>query len=69
MQTRNPASVLPDPVGAAISVSDPAATYGQPSACGVVGPSGNRRRNHSVTAGWNVSTTLSSIEAHSLSWV
>ena len=52
MATRNPASVLPDPVGAAISVSRPAAMSGQPWAWGSVGPSGNRRRNHSATTGW-----------------
>ena len=53
MATRNPASVLPEPVGAAINVSRPAAISGQPRACGSVGPSGKRRRNHSATAGWN----------------
>ncbi len=52
MPTRNPASVFPDPVGAAIRVSTPAAMWAQPSAWGRVGPSGNRRRNHSATAGW-----------------
>ena len=52
MHTRKPARVFPDPVGAAMSVSAPLAMCGQPSACGVVGPSGNRRRNHSSTAGW-----------------
>jgi hypothetical protein len=44
---------LPDPVGAAMSVSTPEAINGQPWACGSVGPSGKRRRNHSATAGWN----------------
>ena len=34
MQTRKPASVLPEPVGAAISVCCPAAMAGQPSRCG-----------------------------------
>ncbi len=52
MATRKPASVLPDPVGAAIRVSWPDAMSGQPWDCGAVGPSGNRRRNHSATAGW-----------------
>src|SRR5437763_1021589 len=52
MQTRNPASVLPEPVGAAISVSRPAAMWTQPSSWGGVGPSGKRRVNHSTTAGW-----------------
>ena len=56
MHTRNPASVLPEPVGAAISVSVPAAMCGQPSRWGAVGPSGKRRRNHSATAGWNPSS-------------
>src|SRR3954454_11567649 len=34
---RNAASVLPDPVGAQISVCSPAAILGQPSACAAVG--------------------------------
>ena len=45
MHTRNAASVLPEPVGAAISVWLPAAISRQPSAWGVVGPAGNRRAN------------------------
>ena len=53
MPTRNPASVLPDPVGAAISVSCPAAMRSQPSGWAGVGPSGNRRSNQAATAGWN----------------
>src|SRR5215467_3024954 len=57
MQTRKAARVLPEPVGAAISVSRPAAISAQPRACGGVGPSGNRRRNQVRTAGWKVSTT------------
>src|SRR5262245_49117173 len=52
MQTRNAASVLPVPVGAAISVSRPRAIAGQPCACASVGPSGNRRSNQAPTAGW-----------------
>src|SRR5579862_94297 len=52
MQTRNPASVLPDPVGAAISVFLPAAISGQPALCAGVGPSGKRRSNQALTAGW-----------------
>jgi hypothetical protein len=56
MATRNPASVLPDPVGAATSVSRPDAINGQPATCGSVGPSGNRRANHPATAGWNRSS-------------
>ena len=59
MHTRNPASVLPDPVGAAISVSSPAAMWGHPSCWGGVGPSGNRPSNHSRTAGWNPAMTSS----------
>ncbi len=51
MATRNPARVLPEPVGAAIRVSSPAEMSGHPLAWGLVGPSGNRRRNHSATAG------------------
>jgi hypothetical protein len=38
-------------------VSDPAAMCGHASRCGSVGPSGNRRRNHVPTAGWNPSTS------------
>src|SRR5919106_373463 len=52
MATRKPASVLPDPVGAAISVSAPEAMSGHPWAWGSDGPSGNRRSNHVRTAGW-----------------
>src|ERR1700722_15661558 len=59
MQTRNAASVLPDPVGAAISVCRPAAISRQPPACGSVGPAGNRRSNQARTAGWNESSTRS----------
>src|SRR5438093_1461931 len=57
MQTRNAARVLPEPVGAAISVSRPAAISPQPPACGRVGPSGNRRWNQIRTAGWKRSIT------------
>ena len=53
MQTRKPASVLPEPVGAAMSVSWPAAMCGHAAPAGAVGPSGKRRRNHSATAGCN----------------
>jgi pimeloyl-ACP methyl ester carboxylesterase len=59
MQTRNAASVLPDPVGAAISVCLPAAISCHPAACGSVGPAGNRRPNQARTAGWNESSTRS----------
>src|SRR5262249_13367225 len=52
MQTRKAASVLPVPVGAAISVSRPCAIAGQPCACASVGPPGKRRSNQARTAGW-----------------
>ena len=53
MAMRNPARVLPDPVGAAISVSWPEAMAGHPWAWASVGPPGNRCSNHAATAGWN----------------
>src|SRR6266508_1189244 len=53
MAARNPASVLPEPVGAQTSACLPATIAGQPPACASVGPSGNRRSNHTRTAGWN----------------
>jgi hypothetical protein len=56
MQTRNAACVLPDPVGAEISVWRPAAISAQPAACGIVGPAGNRRSNQVRKAGWNDSS-------------
>ena len=59
MHTRNAASVLPDPVGAAIRVCLPAAISCHPAACGSVGPAGNRRPNQACTAGWNDSSTRS----------
>ena len=43
MATRNPASVFPDPVGAATKVSCAARIDGQPWTCGAEGPSGKRR--------------------------
>src|SRR5208282_4039154 len=46
MQTRNAARVLPDPVGAAISVWRPAAISRQPAACGSVGPGTGPRTRH-----------------------
>jgi hypothetical protein len=52
MQTRKAASVLPVPVGAAISVSRPRAMVGQPCSWGSVGPRGKRRSNQARTAGW-----------------
>ena len=51
MQTRKAARVFPEPVGAAIRVSFPAAISRQPPSCGAVGPSGNRRSNQARTAG------------------
>src|SRR6266511_3676288 len=46
------ASVLPEPVGAAISVSQPLAMCCQPEACGGVGVP-NRWVNQRATNGWN----------------
>jgi hypothetical protein len=57
MQTRKAASVFPDPVGAAMSVSVPDAMRGQPSVCGSVGPSGNRASNHALTGGQKPAST------------
>src|ERR671911_41728 len=56
MAARNPASVLPEPVGAQTSVCSPATIAGQPPVWASVGPPGNRRSNHTRTAGWNRST-------------
>src|SRR5437773_11463057 len=53
MAARNPASVLPEPVGAQTSVCRPATIAGQPPVWASVGPSGNRRSNQTRTAGWN----------------
>src|SRR5271168_1712967 len=59
MATRNPVSVLPDPVGEATRTSDPAAMWGQAADCGGVGPAGKRRANQLATAGWkSISGTL-----------
>src|SRR5205809_821612 len=63
MAARNPASVLPEPVGAQISVCLPATIAGQPPAWASVGPSGNRRSNHTRTAGWNRSRAPGAMEA------
>src|SRR5262245_23378506 len=52
MDHRKAASVVPEPVGAAISVSSPRAIAGQPSACAAVGVP-NRSRNQSATNGEN----------------
>src|SRR5919197_1786206 len=49
---RNAASVLPDPVGALISVCSPVAIAGQASDCAGVGVA-NARSNHSRTCGVN----------------
>ena len=50
MQIRNAASVLPEPVGAEISVVRPARISGQPCSCGSVGDP-NFATNHSATSG------------------
>ena len=57
---RKPASVLPDPVGAATRVCSPAAMDGQAASCAGVGPSGKRSRNQAATAGCS-STVGSSV--------
>ncbi len=51
MAARNAASVLPDPVGAAISACRPLPMAGQASSCARVAPSGNVLANHACTAG------------------
>src|SRR5580658_9264254 len=53
MATRNPVSVLPEPVGEATRTSRPSAMCGQAAVWGGVGPAGNRRANQLATAGWN----------------
>src|SRR5579863_1063230 len=52
MLARNAASVLPDPVAAAISVSRPCTISGQPPDCADVGAS-YVRSNQALTTGWN----------------
>src|ERR1700749_3326412 len=52
MATRNPVSVLPEPVGEATRTSLPAAMWGQAADWGGGGPDGNRRANQLATAGW-----------------
>src|SRR5277367_6185233 len=52
MAARKAASVLPDPVGAAISVWRPALMAGQASAWAGVGAA-KLSANHPATAGWN----------------
>jgi hypothetical protein len=56
IEARNAVSVLPDPVGAQISVCSPATMCGHPSICGGVGD-GNDDANHSRTAGENAART------------
>src|ERR1700732_1299411 len=51
MQIKKAASVLPEPVGAEISVVFPARMWGQPSRCGSVGVP-KRLTNQSRTSGW-----------------
>ena len=51
MALRNAARVLPEPVGAAISVWRPSAMAGQPCAWASVGVP-NRRSNQVRTMGW-----------------
>src|SRR5271157_4174112 len=55
---RNAARVLPDPVGATISVFRPAAMAGQPSRCAGVG-SPSASRNQAATGGRNLTRTSS----------
>src|SRR5262245_48604180 len=50
IQIKNAARVLPDPVGAEISVVSPAKICGHPSSCGSVGVP-NRATNQSRTSG------------------
>jgi hypothetical protein len=56
IDARNAVSVLPDPVGAQMSVCSPAAMCGHPWIWGAVGV-GNDAANHSRTAGENASRT------------
>ena len=62
MAERNAASVLPDPVGAAIRVWRPSRMSGHPSSCGAVG-SPSRLLNQVRTAGWKGSSAV--ITGHS----
>src|SRR5688572_15880848 len=57
---RNPARVLPEPVGAATRVCSPAEIGGQAASCAGVGPCGKRSRNQAATAG--CSSTVGSSE-------
>src|SRR5438128_135949 len=54
---RKAESVLPEPVGAAISVCSPRLMAGQARACGSVGAE-NLFRNQSRTAGWKYSSSF-----------
>jgi hypothetical protein len=51
MAARNAASVLPEPVGAAINACSPLAMAGHASSCAGVAPFGNVEANHACTAG------------------
>ena len=57
MQVRKAVRVLPDPVGAAMSVCRPWAMAGQPVAWASVGAS-NRLRNQRWMTGWNVDSAM-----------
>ena len=57
MAHRKAASVLPEPVGAAISTSRPALMAGQASACAGVGAA-KLWSNHARTAGWKKSSGM-----------
>jgi hypothetical protein len=56
MAARKAASVLPDPVGAAMRVWRPALIAGHASACAAVG-SAKLSANQFATAGWNSAST------------
>jgi PPOX class probable F420-dependent enzyme len=55
---RKAASVLPDPVGAAIKVSSRRAMDAHPAVCGAVGPVGKRSQNQRVITGWKRSRDI-----------
>src|SRR5258708_38706983 len=57
MAERNAASVLPEPVGAAISAWPPDLIAGQASFCAAVG-SAKLALNQAATAGWNVGSDV-----------
>src|SRR5213594_4009412 len=65
MHERKAASVLPDPVGAAISTSVPDAMAGQLLACTSVGEL-KRPRNHSAMIGWNCERGMRDVFYHAL---